>query len=134
MYSYSVLGAITPFGSLVMLVEFLQTAIYQSYRYYHCQSLEKTPLYERSNRNRNIRKGGHFTLRSERTFCSCYYNTNSPSEQAFLLFIYKILLNIYSIYEHLCSNLQFISLPEEVGEFLLYIMLKFQMHGLVSIP
>ena len=28
------------------------------------------------------------------------------------------------IYEHLCSDLQFISLPAEVGEFLLYIMLK----------
>ena len=36
-------------------------------------------------------------------------------------FIYKILLSIYG---HLCSDLQFISLPAEVGEFLLYIMLK----------
>ena len=52
---------------------------------------------------------------------SFYYNTIQSPEQVFLLFIYKILLIIY---EHLCSNLQFISLPEEVGEFLLYIMLK----------
>ena len=36
-------------------------------------------------------------------------------------FIYKILLSIYG---HLCSDLQFISLPAEVGEFLLYIMLN----------
>ena len=52
---------------------------------------------------------------------SFYYNTIQSPEQVFLLFIYKILLIIY---EHLCSNLQFISLPEKVGEFLLYIMLN----------
>ena len=28
------------------------------------------------------------------------------------------------IYEHLCSDLQFISLPEEVGEFLLHFVKK----------
>ena len=49
-----------------------------------------------------------------------YYNTIPLQEQVFF-FIYK---NLFGIYEHLCSNLQFISLPEEVGEFLLYIMLK----------
>ena len=38
--------------------------------------------------------------------------------------IYGVYGLFMDIYEHLCSNLQFISLPEEVGEFLLYIMLK----------
>ena len=38
--------------------------------------------------------------------------------------IYSIYEYLWVIYAHLCSNLQFISLPEEVGEFLLYIMLK----------
>ena len=49
-------------------------------------------------------------------FVPFHYNTNPPPEQVFLRFIYKILL---SIYEHLYSDPQFISLPEEVGEFLL---------------
>ena len=38
--------------------------------------------------------------------------------------IYGVYGLFMDIYEHLCSNLQFISLPEEVGEFLLYIMLN----------
>ena len=45
----------------------------------------------------------------------------------FLFYLQKsfgYLWDLWVIYEHLCSNLQFISLPEEVGEFLLYIMLK----------
>ena len=62
---------------------------------------------------------------------SFYYNTIQSPEQVFLLFIYKILLIIY---EHLCSNLQFISLPEEVGEFLLYIMLKRFPGDLLKLP
>ncbi len=62
---------------------------------------------------------------------SFYYNTIQSPEHVFLLFIYKILL---SIYEHLCSNLQFISLPEEVGEFLLYIMLKRFPGDLLKLP
>ena len=62
-----------------------------------------------------------FQLSFTNNMFSFYYNTIQSPEQVFLLFIYKILLIIY---EHLCSNLQFISLPEEVGEFLLYIMLK----------
>ena len=62
-----------------------------------------------------------FQLSFMNNMFSFYYNTIQSPEQVFLLFIYKILLIIY---EHLCSNLQFISLPEEVGEFLLYIMLN----------
>ena len=45
----------------------------------------------------------------------------------FLFYLQKsfgYLWDLWVIYKHLCSNLQFISLPEEVGEFLLYIMLK----------
>ena len=34
--------------------------------------------------------------------------------------IYEYLWDLWVIYAHLCSNLQFISLPEEVGEFLLH--------------
>ena len=47
--------------------------------------------------------------------------------KCFLFYLQKsfgYLWDLWVIYEHLCSNLQFISLPEEVGEFLLYIMLK----------
>ena len=62
-----------------------------------------------------------FQLSFMNNMFSFYHNTIQSPEQVFLFFIYKILLIIY---EHLCSNLQFISLPEEVGEFLLYIMLK----------
>ena len=47
--------------------------------------------------------------------------------KCFLFYLQKsfgYLWDLWVIYEHLCSNLQFISLPEEVGEFLLYIMLN----------
>ena len=43
--------------------------------------------------------------------------------KCFLFYLQKsfgYLWDLWVIYEHLCSNLQFISLPEEVGEFLLY--------------
>ena len=60
-----------------------------------------------------------------------YYNTIPLQEQVFSFLSAKIFWvfmrfmgDLWVIYEHLCSNLQFISLPEEVGEFLLYIMLK----------
>ena len=56
-----------------------------------------------------------------------HYNTILLQEQAFSFYLQKsfgYLWDLWVIYEHLCSNLQFISLPEEVGEFLLYIMLN----------
>ena len=56
-----------------------------------------------------------------------HYNTILLREQAVSFLSTKsfgYLWDLWVIYEHLCSNLQFISLPEEVGEFLLYIMLK----------
>ena len=43
--------------------------------------------------------------------------------KCFLFYLQKsfgFLWDLWVIYEHLCSNLQFISLPEEVGEFLLH--------------
>ena len=56
-----------------------------------------------------------------------HYNTILLQEQVFSFLSTKsfgYLWDLWVIYEHLCSNLQFISLPEEVGEFLLYIMLN----------
>ena len=55
-----------------------------------------------------------------------YYNTILLQEQVFFYLqkSFGYLWDLWVIYEHLCSNLQFISLPEEVGEFLLYIMLN----------
>ena len=56
-----------------------------------------------------------------------HYNTILLQEQVFSFLSTKsfgYLWDLWVIYEHLCSNLQFISLPKEVGEFLLYIMLK----------
>ena len=51
-----------------------------------------------------------------------HYNTILLQEQVFSFLSTKsfgYLWDLWVIYEHLCSNLQFISLPEEVGEFLL---------------
>ena len=66
-----------------------------------------------------------------RAICSFfYYNTIPLQEQVFsflsikIFWVFMRFMGFMGIYEHLCSNLQFISLPEEVGEFLLYIMLN----------
>ena len=63
-----------------------------------------------------------------RTICSSYIIIQfNCQNKRFFFGLHKSFGSIYSIYEylwviyaHLCSNLQFISLPEEVGEFLLH--------------